>query len=133
TSQLQPGTRLSLGGGYQGCTAYSPPWWLNGRTNYNATFIAFAECGAGKMPVALVELDNEIDMTEGGGLRHKGLYAVLRLLHVANWDETETVTVHVVETLPEDVEAFYSSHPFGTEIETHATYTIAEDRAENPL
>ena len=132
TSPLQPGTRLILSGGYT--AAYSPPWWLNGRKNYNATFIAFAERDAGKMPVALVELDSEIDMTEGGGLRHKGRYALLRLLHVANWDKAETVTVHVVETLPEDVEAFYSAHPFGTEIETHASYAIVnDDRAAGDL
>jgi hypothetical protein len=58
TSPLQPGTRLILSGGYT--AAYSHPWWLNGRENYKATFIAFAERGNGKMPVALVELDNEI-------------------------------------------------------------------------
>lgn len=132
TSPLQPGTRLILSSG--STAAYCPPWWLNGRKNYNATFLAFAERGAGKMPVALVELENEIDMTEGGGLRHKGRYALLRLLHVANWAKAETVTVHVVESLPEDVEAFYWSHPFGTEIETHATYAIANDdrAAGNP-
>jgi hypothetical protein len=66
-------------------------------------------------------------MTEGVGLQHKGRYALLSLLYVANWTKTETVTVHIVEALPEDVEAFYLSHAFGTEIETHATYTVAND------
>jgi hypothetical protein len=122
TSPLQPGTRLILSGGYW--AGNCSPWWLSGRENYKATFIAFAEREAGKMPVAYLELDNEIDLTEGGGLRHKGRYALLRLLQVANWTESETVTVHVVEVLPDNVEAFYLSHPFGTEVETHATYAI---------
>jgi hypothetical protein len=122
TSPLQPGTRLILSGGYS--AAYSRPWWLNGREYYKATFIMFAERGAGKMPVAVVELDTEIDMTEGRGLRHNGRFALLRLLYVSNWTETETVTVHVVEALPDCVETFYGPHPFGTEIETHAKYSI---------
>lgn len=125
TSPLQPGTRLILSGGYN--AGISGPWWLNGRKSYKATFIRFAEQGAGRMPVALVELEEEIALTEGGGLRHKGRYALLKLMYVAAWAETETVTVHVVEVLPEDVEAFYSSHPFGTEIESHATYKRAKD------
>src|SRR5262249_23661282 len=125
TSPLRPGTRLSLSGGYT--AAYSRPWWLGGRENYRATFIAFAERGAGKMPVALVELDAEIDLTEGKGQRHRGRFALLSLSSVANWSVAETVTVHVVESLPDDVEAFYPSHPFGTEVETHATYAIMND------
>ncbi len=125
TSPLQPGTRLFLSGGYT--AAFSPAWWLNGRKNYGATFVGFADRGAGKMPVGLVQLDCEIDLTEGCGLRHKGRFALLTLRHVTNWTETETVTVHVVEVLPEDAAAFYASHPFGTEIETHATYSIAND------
>jgi hypothetical protein len=100
---------------------------LNGRENYLATFIAFAERRAGKMPVAMVKLDHEIEMTEGSGLRHKGRYALLKLLHVADWASSETITVHLVEALPEDVETFYLSHPFGTEIETHATYDVANE------
>src|SRR6266540_2909381 len=123
TAPLQPGTRLIRGGGY--ADAYSEPWRLNGRESYMATFIRFVERDAAKMPVAFVELEDEIDLTEGCGLRHRGRYALLKLLYVADWAETGTVTVHVVDALPEDVEAFYSSHPFGTEIETHATYRIA--------
>lgn len=138
TSPLHPGTRLTLAGGYTGvvqCQAdgkwYRAPWWLNGRQCYQGTFLAFAERGAGIVPAALVALDDEIDLTEGGGLRHKGRYALLTLLYVANWTEKGTVTVHVVEALPGDVEAFYSSHPFGTEIETHATYTLVNSDQES--
>jgi hypothetical protein len=107
---------------------------LNDQKDYKATFLAFVERGAGKMPIAFVELDNTIDMTEGSGLRHKGKYALLSLLHVVNWSKSEIVTVHVLERLPEDIHAFYLSHPFGTEIETHATYIIASDdrMAGNP-
>jgi hypothetical protein len=125
TSPLQPGARLILSGGYT--AAFSQPWWLNGGESYKATFVGFAERGYDKMPAAMVKLDCEIDMTEESGLRHRGQNALLSLLHVANWVRTEIVTVHVVESLPEDVEAFYSTHPFGTEIETHARYAIAQD------
>lgn len=125
TSPLQPGVALFLGGGYD--SAYSEPFWLNGREYYKATFIDFVPCGADKMPAAFVELENEIDLTEGSGLRHKGRYALLKLRYVADWAETETVKVHIVEALPADVEAFYSSHLFGTEIESHASYKIANN------
>jgi hypothetical protein len=120
TSPLKPGTRLTLGGGYT--EAYHTPRWLNGRDCYQATFLGFAERGTGKMPVALVQLDDEIELPEG-----KGRFALLKLLYVANWADTGTVTVHIVEALPEDLEAFYASHPLGTEVESHATYRIAAD------
>jgi hypothetical protein len=120
TSPLQPGTRLKLSGGYD----HGQSWWLNGRDCYHASFIAFAERGADKMPVAVVELEEELDMVEACGQRHKGRYALLSLLFIANWDRKGTVTVHIVETVPTDFAAFYLSHPFGTEIETHATYEI---------
>ncbi len=122
TSPLQPGVALFLYSGYDG--AYSKPWWLNDRGYYQATFIDFVSRGADKMPAAFVELEEEIDLTEGSGLRHRGRYALLKLLYVADWDETETVEVHIVEVLPADVEAYYATHPFGTEIESHATYRI---------
>ena len=121
SSPLRPGSRLVLDGGYD----VARPFWLNGREYYAATFIQFAECGSSKMPVALVELDEEVDVTEASGLRHRGRYAILRLRYLGNWTASETVTVHIVEVLPQDLEAFYSSHPFGTEIESHATYRIA--------
>lgn len=121
-SPLQPGIALYLYGGYD--SAYSKSWWLDGREYYKATFIDFVHCGTEMMPAAFVELENEIDMTEGSGLRHKGRYALLKLRYVADWAETETVKVHIVETLPADVEEYYLSHPFGTEIESHATYKI---------
>jgi hypothetical protein len=121
TSSLRPGARMQLCGGY----SQSDPWWLNGRKLYKATFIDFADRGAGKMPVAMVELEDEIDMTEARGLRHKGRYALLKLMFVADWVETETVTVHIVEALPKNLAEFYLAHPFGTEIESHATYVLS--------
>lgn len=120
TSALIPGTRLTLSGGYE---SFGPHWWLAGLDRYEATFLRFMARDPGKTPVALVVLDNEIDLTEASGRRHKGRYALLRLLYVVNWSKSETVTVHVVSAPPSDAEAFYTSHPFGTEIETHATYT----------
>jgi hypothetical protein len=120
TSPLQPGVRIRLDGGYE----HYNPWWLNGNAYYSATFVRFVSRGADEMPVAFVELDHEIQMIEGCGLQHRGKYALLKLLHIADWDAEETVAVHVVEGLPHDVAAFYASHPFGTEIESHATYRI---------
>jgi len=119
-SPLQPGVRIRLDGGYE----RSNPWWLNGNAYYSATFVRFVSRGADEMPVAFVELDRDVQMIEGSGLQHRGKYALLKLLHIADWDAEETVTVHVVEALPHDVAAFYASHPFGTEIESHATYRI---------
>jgi hypothetical protein len=128
TSPLQPGVALILFGGYD--SAYSESWWLNGRRHYKATFIDFVHRGADKMPAAFVKLEEEIDLTEASGQLHKGSYALLKLRYVADWRDTETVGVHIVDALPADVEAFYSSHPFGTEIESHATYRIANHEDE---
>jgi hypothetical protein len=120
SSPLQPGIRIRLDGGYEP----HDPWWLNGNEYYSATFVRFASRGADEMPVAFVEFDQEIRMIEGSGLQHHGRYALLKLLHVASWDATETVTVHVVEQFPDDVAAYYESRPFGSEIESHATYRL---------
>ena len=120
TSPLQPGARIRLDGGYE---SYNP-WWLNGKECYLATFARFVPRGPNEMPVAFVELDDEINMVEGCGLQHRGKHALLRLLFVADWNATETVTVHIVDHLPDDVVAFYESHPFGTELESHATYRM---------
>ena len=125
TSPLQPDVALFLYGGYD--SAYSASWWLNGREYYKATFRDFVHRGANKMPAALVELEEEIDLTEGTDLRHRGRYALLKLRYVADWCETETVQVHIIDALPADGEAFYASHPFGTEIESHATYRIVNN------
>lgn len=122
-SPLQPKVTILLYGGYD----HGNHWWLNGRKYYKATFINFFYCGVDKMPVAFVELQEEIDIAEGCGLHHKGRYALLKLHFVANWDETEIVEIHVVESLPDDIEAFYKSHPFGTEIETHASYKVIDN------
>lgn len=119
-SPLQPGVRLQLAGGYE----YVNPWWLNGKPYYQATFQQFLSSGPNEMPVAFVVLDDEIHMIEGTGLVHLGKYALLKLLYIADWTETETVTVHIVNQCPNDLVQLYDSHPFGTEIESHATYRI---------
>lgn len=129
TSPLKPGVRLSIGRGYT--AAYEPQWWLNGREGYRGTFRGFVPREAGKMPVAVVELDEEIDLSDGRGRRHKGRYALLKLLTVADWTEQEVVTVHVVDAPPEDVAAFYLGDPLATAIETHATYVI--EAGDRPL
>lgn len=121
TSPLHPGVKLRLDGGYES----NNPWWLNGNDSYRATFVRFASRRANEMPVALVELEQEINMVEGSGLQHHGKYALLKLKYVADWGATETVTVHLVECFPHDVVAFYQCHPLGSEIESHATYRIA--------
>lgn len=121
TSPLQPGVSIRLDGGYDSFK----PWWLNGNECYLATFIRFVTRGPNEMPIAFVELDAEIQMVEGCGLQHCGKYALLKLMSVADSNLTETVTVHIVDQLPKDAAAFYDSHPFGTEIESHATYRMA--------
>lgn len=83
----------------------------------------FVSRGEGKMPAALVELDEELDLTEDGGQHHKGRFALLKLAYVADWEATETIVVHIVESVPDDVTVFYADGPF--EIEARATYRIA--------
>jgi hypothetical protein len=119
TSPLQPGTRLTLGGGYT--AAYQPPRWLNGRDSYSATFLAFAQGKVDSRPVAFVELDEEVVTAESNGR-----YALLRLLYNGTWTASETVVVHVVEALPDDIDAFYAldPYPYDKAVETHAWYQI---------
>jgi HEAT repeat protein len=121
-SPLQPGTRLILFGGYDFYSSRGKPRWLNGRDYYKATFISFVQRRRDSVPVACVELDEAFDLAE-----HKGRFALLLDRYSsasAAWSAEGTVTVHIVERLPEDFEAFYASHPFGTEVETHAQYEI---------
>ena len=119
TSPLQPGCRIRLNGSYD-----LTQWWLNGNDYYDATFVRFADRKHGEMPVAIIEFDNEIDMTEGSGQIHRGKLGVMKLHFVADWNSSETVWVHIIESTPNDFDEFYDSHPFGTEIESHATYTL---------
>jgi hypothetical protein len=124
TSPLQPGTRVALGGGYS--AAFGPPSWLGGRDQYTATFLGFAQYRPDIMPVAHVEFDDEVALP-----RVRGRYGLLRLLYVANWAATETVVVHILESLPEDIGPFCGMppDPLPSEVETHATYrVITEDR-----
>jgi len=117
TSPLQPGCRIRLNGSYD-----LTQWWLNGNDYYDATFVRFAERKHGEMPVAIIEFDNEIDMTESCGQIHRGKFGVMKLHFVADWDSSETVCVHIIASAPNNLDEFYDSHPFGTEIESHATY-----------
>lgn len=118
-SPLQPGNRIRLTG------AYDPThWWLNGHTHYDATFIRFLKPNSGKMPIAAIEFDHEIRMIEHAGQHHLGRLGLLRLRYVSDWDSSETVGVHIIQSLPDDVDEFYESHEFGSEIESHATYTL---------
>jgi hypothetical protein len=131
TSALQPGTRLMLSGGYTS-------WWLNGRQYYKATFIAFAGCRLGRRPLAFIELDETIHMKDGIGREHKGRSAVLNDIFgpVINpnvapslaWGREGTVIVHIVDALPQDVEAFSACDAvFTSSFETHASYRIIEE------
>lgn len=120
TSPLRPGVRLRLEGGHDG----NRSWWLNGRDSYESTFLRFAARRDGQMPAAIVELDEAIDLTEAKGLRHHGKLAVLRLWFVTDWDETGTVMIHAVDRVPQDVQKFCDSHPFGTDLVSHASYRV---------
>jgi len=137
TSALQPGRRLRLFGGYESC--YRPPWWLNGREYYKATFIGFGGCRIGRRPLAFIELDEEIDVISGAGREYKGRYAVLNSFlgpgidphrePLVAWGTEATVEIHIVHTLPQDAEAFSSYDVLCTEsaIETHATYRVVDE------
>jgi len=71
TSPLQRGLGVALHGGYD--EACEKPWWLNRRECYYSRFIDFSYRGPDKMPAALIELEEEIDLTEGSSTRHRGV------------------------------------------------------------
>ena len=119
TSPLQPGCRMRLQGSYD-----QSEWWLNGNEYYDATFIRFAQRKNDEMPIAIIKFDTEIRMTEASGRNHNGKMGLLKLHFVSDWDSSETVRVHIIESLPNDIDEFYDSHQFGTEIESHANYTV---------
>jgi hypothetical protein len=116
TSPLQPGTRVEVGGGYT--SLYSSPVWLDGREFRAGTFVDFLPAGPGKMPVALLELDEEYKSE-----KHNGRYLVLRLYFVADWTEGETVEVFVVAEPLVDAAALLEADD---SVETHATYIVEE-------
>lgn len=122
-SPLQPGVRVRLGGGYT--AVYAAPCWLHGYDCFKGTFVDFADCGPGRMPAAIVKLDEPVILRDG-----VANYALLRLRYVANWVESETIGVHLVESLPANFPAWFAAHPHGSEHETHAWYEI--EPAENP-
>jgi hypothetical protein len=119
TSPLQPGCRIRLNGSYDQAN-----WWLNGKDYYDATFVRFAERKHGEMPVAIIEFDIYIDMTEFCGQIHRGKFGLMKLQYVSDWNSSETVWVYIIDEVPNDFGEFYFHHPFGTEIESHATYTL---------
>jgi hypothetical protein len=127
TSPLQPGSRLALGGGYT--AAYAPPRWLNGRESYRGTFLAFVQGNVDSRPVAFVELDEEVATGQ-----FKGRHALLRLLHEGTWTAAETVVVHIVDALPDDIDAFYALDPFPYHkaAETHASYQLLQSPYGGP-
>lgn len=100
TSSLQTGTRLMIFGDR---SAQRNPWWLNGREHYKATFVRFVGPD-GSVPLAYVELDDELDMTSADGCRQQGRYALLNYLGPsgpyqtpsAAWQSEGTVTVRIV-------------------------------------
>lgn len=122
TSKMYPGCRVRLSGSYD-----SGDWWLNGQKYLAATLIRFVSRKSKMMPIAALELDHPISMTESDGLRHNGNIALAKLRFVESWMEEVTVTIHIVDKIPQDIDAFYDSHPFGTEIESHVKLNIISD------
>lgn len=120
-SPLQPGVRLELFAG----DAYAPEDrrpWLSGREYASATFLRFERLGKGLTPVALVELDEAIDLPEHQG-RYGVLFARYGLDHPA-WALAEgSVALCVVAALPNDMDGFCDAHPF---TERHACYRVKE-------
>jgi HEAT repeat protein len=122
TSPLQPGTRLTLFGGYDYYSTSGRPRWLNGREFYKATFLYFAQSWPNSVPVACVELDEEYESAE-----HRGRYALLSSTYSSAsvvWAGEGTVCVRIAAALPEDVPAFFAAHPYEKAVETHAQYQI---------
>jgi hypothetical protein len=123
TSPLRPGVRLQLFGGYDNFLPDDKPWWLNGRTFYEATFVGFVSHGENTIPACFVEFDETIELPG-----HHGRYGVLFGSYsnlAPAWAETEDapVAVHVVESLPEDSNEVRLLRDAAA-TETHATYRV---------
>jgi hypothetical protein len=123
-SPLRRGVSMELFGGYDYYSSGGKPLWLNGRDCYNATFLGFASFGENTIPVALVKLDDFVELPP-----HKGSFAILRATYASDsfaWGKPEgtPVEVHVMEALPEDLTSIRSRLTSAFATETHATYRI---------
>lgn len=129
-SPLRPGVWLELYGGYDYFSSGGKPLWLNGRDCYNATFLRFASFGQDTIPVALVKLDDFVELPS-----HKGSFAILRATYSSHsfaWGEPEgTVQVHIMEALPKDLNSIRSRLTFDFATEAHATYRIRGSNSWN--
>jgi hypothetical protein len=119
-SPLRPGVRLELLGSPEVYTADNRPEWLNGRECRRATFIRFERLDENLAPVALIELDEAIDIPG-----HQGRYGVLAARYGCDfpaWAFPEgSVALCIVEAPPNDLKGFFDSHPF---TERHAYYRV---------
>lgn len=74
------------------------------------------------------QIDSKVKALEKGLVT--GQYALLTLSHVANWKDIETVSIHLTDVSPEEIEAFAIAPPAGLEIESHATYRIETEKVQ---
>ncbi len=125
TSPLQQGVRMRLFGGYSWHADQGCPPWLQGREYWVARFAEFVPVGAGKIPAAFVQLEEEIDA--GQGPRRCALLRSGPSNLSPAWMESEgTAVVHLVEKLPVNMRAFYADDPWPhpKALETHASYRV---------
>ncbi len=123
TSPLQPGTRLTLFGGYSNFAEGGRPAWLGGRDYYAATFLRFERRERDRIPVALIAFEEPVSVPD-----HVGRFGVLIGTYGSDgpaWARAEgTVLVHVAEAMPDDVVAFLETRPYDSVLETHASYRL---------
>ncbi|MEO0452968.1 MAG: hypothetical protein AAFY98_02365 [Verrucomicrobiota bacterium] len=123
TSVFAANSRVRFSSGYDG----SKSWWLNGGSGYDGAFVDFTFVREGSLPAAIIELDSQIDLTEGTGLRHFGAIALARVRWSGTpWQTDNTVVVHIVSEIPSDTEEFFRVNDMmaSTEIESHASLSI---------
>jgi hypothetical protein len=122
-SFLRPGANLILSGGY----SPAQPWWLQGRTHYEASFVGFLSVDEGEMPVAIVEFTETLNLVRADGHKHSGRYGLLNLSFIDNdWTKPpQRVEVFVVKHPPDDAYHFRARFPEADSVESHAVLDIA--------
>ena len=130
-SPLQPGTCMRLSEGLFGQAS----GWLQGREYRDATLIGFARDCAERLPMALIEFEEEIHFTDRLDREHTGRHAVLQSNNNSFYDydrprtviwtqpSEETIDVYLFKTPPKDAD-LASSCVSETRIETQVNYNI---------
>lgn len=122
---LKPGTCIKLYGGYTSVYANTESSWRGQERFWNAKVIDLVVRAPGEPPLLWAELDERKQVGE-----ISGRFVLLKLRYVANWNAKETVSICLLNKLPENLATFYPEHPNfpKEEIETHGAYRLDDEK-----